>query len=127
METENSDCFKEISDTLSQIKCPQHPDRNLSDLLSKMIDTKLELNNDRLYLDQFEDISLRIKKSGQYLNEKKEREKLLKYLQDYSSNVQPSKNLLDTPKNKPEEGAEGEGEATPITQVNFVEDYYTEI
>ena len=41
METENSDCFKEISDTLSQIKCPQHPDRNLSDLLSKMIDTKL--------------------------------------------------------------------------------------
>ena len=102
METENSDCFKEISDTLSQIKCPQHPDRNLSDLLSKMIDTKLELNNDRLYLDQFEDISLRIKKSGQYLNEKKEREKLLKYLQDYSSNVQPSKNLLDTPKNKPE-------------------------
>ena len=68
METENNDSYKEISDTLSKITCPQHPDKNLSDLLSKMIDTKLELNNDRLYLDQFEDISLRIKSSGQYIN-----------------------------------------------------------
>ena len=69
METESTDSFKEISDTLSSIHCPQHPDKNLSGLLSKMIDTKLELNNDRLYLDQFEDISLRIKSSGQYLKE----------------------------------------------------------
>ena len=127
METENNDSYKEISDTLSKITCPQHPDKNLSDLLSKMIDTKLELNNDRLYLDQFEDISLRIKSSGQYINSNSEREKLLKYLQDYSSNIKAEKDLLDTPKNKAEEGAEGEGEAeaTPITQVNFVEDYYS--
>ena len=100
METENTDSFKEITDTLSQIKCPQHPDKNLSDLLSKMLDTKLELNNDRLYLDQFEDISLRIKSSGHYLDSNSEREKLFKYLQDYSSNVQARKELLETPKNK---------------------------
>ena len=125
METENTDSYKEISDTLSQIKCPQHPDKNLSDLLSKMLDTKLELNNDRLYLDQFEDISLRIKSSGHYIDENSEREKLFKYLQDYSSNVKARKELLETPKNKAEEGGEGEAEATPITQVNFVEDYYS--
>ena len=125
METENTDSYKEISDTLSQIKCPQHPDKNLSDLLSKLLDTKLELNNDRLYLDQFEDISLRIKTSGHYLDENSEREKLFKYLKDYSSNVQARKELLETPKNKAEEGGEGEAEATPITQVNFVEDYYS--
>ena len=125
METENIDSYKEISDTLSQIKCPQHPDKNLSDLLSKLLDTKLELNNDRLYLDQFEDISLRIKTSGHYLDENSEREKLFKYLKDYSSNVQARKELLETPKNKAEEGGEGEAEATPITQVNFVEDYYS--
>ena len=125
METENCDPFQEISATLSQIKCPQHPDKNLSDLLSKMLDTKLELNNDRLYLDQFEDISLRIKSSGHYLNEESEKEKLLKYLQDYTSNIQSKKDLLETPKNKAEEGAEGEAEATPITQVNYVDDYYT--
>ena len=70
METENNDSYKEISDTLSQITCPQHPDKNLSDLLSKMIDTKLELNNDRLYLDQFEDISLRIKSSLKFRTRK---------------------------------------------------------
>ena len=125
METEIVDPFQEISTTLSQIKCPQHPDKNLSTLLSKMIDTKLELDNDRLYLDQFEDISLRIKSSGHYINEKSEQEKLLKYLQDYTSNCQSKKELLETPKNKAEEGGEGEGEPTPITQVNFVEDYYT--
>ena len=125
METEIIDPFQEITTTLSQIKCPQHPDKNLSSLLSKMLDTKLELNNDRLYLDQFEDISLRIKSSGYYLKEKSEQEKLLKYLQDYTSNIQSKKDLLETPKNKAEEGGEGEAEATPITQVNFVEDYYT--
>jgi len=51
METENADGYKEISDILSQITFPQHPDKNLSDLLSKMINIKLELNYDYLYLD----------------------------------------------------------------------------
>jgi hypothetical protein len=61
METEAS--FKEINDILANIKSKEG-DQNLLNLLSKMFDTKIELNNDRLYTDQFEDISIRIKKMG---------------------------------------------------------------
>ena len=123
METENQDEFKDISDLLSGIKSSENQDQNLLDLLSKMYDTKLSLNDNGLYIDQFEDISARIKNSGFYLKENFEQEKLMKYLQDFITNIKPKKNLLETPKNKQEEGEEGE--PTPITQVNFVEDYYS--
>ena len=123
METEIKDEFKDISDLLSGIKSARNQDQNLLDLLSKMYDTKLSLNNDGLYIDQFEDISTRIKNSGFYLKEDLDKEKLMKYLQNFTSNIKPKKDLLDTPKNKQEEGEEGE--PTPITQVNFVEDYYS--
>ena len=123
METENQDEFKDISDLLSGIKSSENQDQNLLDLLSKMYDTKLSLNDNGLYIDQFEDISAHIKNSGFYLKENFEQEKLMKYLQDFITNIKPKKNLLETPKNKQEEGEEGE--ATPITQVNYVDDYYT--
>ena len=120
METDNE--FKDVSDLLSGIKS-KDGDNNLLDLLSKMYDTKLELNNNGLYIDQFEDISMRIKQNGTYINDQSSRERLLKYLQDYINNIKSKKVLLDQPKNKPEEG--DEAEPTPITQVNFVEDYYS--
>ena len=120
METDNE--FKDISDLLSGIKS-KDGENNLLDLLSKMYDTKLDLNNNGLYIDQFEDISIHIKKNGTYINEESKRNCLIKYLQDYINNIKPKKTLLDPPKNKPEEG--DEAEPTPITQVNFVEDYYS--
>ena len=120
METENE--FQDISDLLSGIKS-KDGEKNLLDLLSKMYDTKLELNNNGLYIDQFEDISMRIKQNGLYISEEAKRNNLIKYLQDYINNIKPKKNLLDQPKNKAEEG--DEAEPTPITQVNFVEDYYS--
>ena len=123
METEAQDEFKDISDLLSSIKSARNQDQNLLDLLSKMYDTKLSLNDNGLYIDQFEDISARIKNSGFYLKDDFEKEKLMKYLKDFTSNIKSRKDLLDTPKNKQEEGEEGE--PTPITQVNFVEDYYS--
>ena len=123
METETQDEFKDISDLLSGIKSSQNQEENLLNLLSKMYDTKLSLNDNGLYIDQFEDISARIKSNGFYFKENSDKEKLMKYLQDFTSNIQQRKNLLDTPKNKQEEGEEGE--PTPITQVNFVEDYYS--
>ena len=61
METEAQDEFKDISDLLSGIKSSRNQDQNLLDLLSKMYDTKLSLNDNGLYIDQFEDISARIK------------------------------------------------------------------
>ena len=57
METENQDEFKDISDLLSGIKSTKNQDENLLDLLSKMYDTKLSLNDNGQYIDQFEDIS----------------------------------------------------------------------
>ena len=123
METENQDEFKDISDLLSGIKSAKNQDENLLDLLSKMYDTKLSLNDNGQYIDQFEDISARIKNNGFYFKENSDKEKLMKYLQDFTANIKSKKELLDTPKNKQEEGEEGE--PTPITQVNFVEDYYS--
>ncbi len=64
METEAQDEFKDISDLLSGIKSSRNENLNLLDLLSKMYDTKLSLNDNGLYIDQFEDISARIKNSG---------------------------------------------------------------
>ena len=59
METENA--FKEISEMLSEIKSSDG-NNNLLELLSKLLYTKIELDNDQLYTDQFEDISIKIKK-----------------------------------------------------------------
>ena len=133
METENA--YKEISEMLSEIKSNDGTS-NVLDLLSKLLDTKIELDNDQLYTDQFEDISIKIKKNGYYIKDSLKRESLLKYLEDYSRNIKPKKDLLKPPMNKAEgeAGGEGEGEGggaeqenegTPITQVNFVEDYYS--
>ena len=88
METDNE--FKDISDLLSGIKS-KDGENNLLDLLSKMYDTKLDLNNNGLYIDQFEDISIHIKKNGTYINEESKRNCLIKYLQDYINNIKPKK------------------------------------
>ena len=82
METENA--YKEISEMLSEIKS-NDGGSNVLDLLSKLLDTKIELDNDQLYTDQFEDISLKIKKNGFYIKDSLKRESLLKYLEDYSN------------------------------------------
>ena len=109
METENA--YKEISQMLSEIKSSEG-EENLLDLLSKLLDTKIELDNDQLYTDQFEDISIKIKKNGFYIKDSLKRESLLKYLEDFSKNIKPKKDLLKTPMNKAEGegGGEGEGE-----------------
>ena len=122
METDKE--FQEITDLLSSIKSKEG-DKNLLDLLSKMFETKVELNNNRLYTDQFEDISIRIKQNGTYLNSQQKRQSLIKYLEDYIKNIKPKKDLLAPPVNKAEEGGDAEAEPTHITQVNFVEDYYS--
>ncbi len=133
METENA--YKEISQMLSEIKS-EDGESNVLELLSKLLDTKIELDNDQLYTDQFEDISIKIKKNGFYIKDSLKRESLLKYLDDFSKNIKSKKDLLKPPMNKAEGegggegegeggGAEPENEGTPITQVNFVEDYYS--
>ena len=59
METES--VFKEISELLENIKSSDG-NENLLDHLSKMFGVKLLLNDDKKYVDLFEDISIRLKK-----------------------------------------------------------------
>ena len=117
----NSDLiYNEISEVLSQIRSSKSDD-NLLGLLSKMMDTKIALDDDRKYTDFFEDISLRIKTEGHYLDDERRREVLMKALEDFAGNVKPEKELLAAPVNTPEDP---EGEVTPITSINYVPDYH---
>ena len=118
METEI--IFKEISELLGDIKASEG-EGNLLDHLSKMFGVKLLLNDDKKYVDLFEDISIRLKKNGKYLNDEEKHQNLLTFLTQYIENIKKEKTLLDPPMNKPE----GEEEPTPITAVNYVADYYT--
>ena len=118
METDKE--YEEIANLLSSIKSSDGT-HDLLELLTKMFETKLALNNNQLYTDLFEDISLHIKTNGTYIDPSLKRESLLKYLDVFMKNINSKKELLSPPMNKPE----GEGEEpTPITQVNFVDDYY---
>ena len=94
---------------LSEIKSSDG-EGNLLELLSKLLDTKIELDNDQLYTDQFEDISIKIKKNGFYIKDSLKRESLLKYLGDFTKNIKSEKDLLKPPMNKPEGEPAGEGE-----------------
>jgi hypothetical protein len=86
-----------------------------------MFGVKLLLNDDKKYVDLFEDISIRLKKTGKYLNDEEKHQNLLNYLTQYIENIKKEKTLLEQPMNKPE----GEEEPTPITAVNYIADYYT--
>ena len=107
MATESA--YKEMSEMLSEIKSSDG-ESNLLELLSKLLDTKIELDNYQLYTDQFEDISIKIKKNGFYIKDSLKRESLLKYLEDFTKNIKPEKDLLKPPMNKPEGEPAGEGE-----------------
>ena len=119
METENQ--FQELITQLEEIKS-QISDENILNLLSKMFEFKQETNDDDFYMDRFEDIALKIKNSGKYFNDESKRECLLKFLESFSENIKPLKTLLEPLMQKPEEP---DGEATPITAVNFIADYHS--
>ena len=118
METENQ--FQELITQLEEIKS-QISDENILNLLSKMFEFKQETNDDDFYMDRFEDIALKIKNSGKYFNDESKRECLLKFLESFSENIKPLKTLLEPLMQKPEEP---DGEATPITAVNFIANHF---
>ena len=73
-------------------------------------------------MDRFEDIALKLKTTGKYDNPELKRESLLNYLESFSQNIKPTKTLLEPLMQKPEDP---EGEAQPITTVNFISDYHS--
>ena len=84
---------------------------NLFEHLNKMYQVKKEMNDDIKYSDLFEDISIRIKKEGNYGKET--------HITQQSPPDPKIKELLS-----PLTRAEGEGaEKVPVTNVNFVPDY----
>ena len=84
---------------------------NLFEHLNKMYQVKKEMNDDLKYSDLFEDISIRIKKDGEYIKDK--------VIPPQTPPDEKIKELLS-----PLARAEGEGaEKVPVTNVNFVPDY----
>ena len=118
METET--LYQELISQLEEIKSQTSKETILS-LLTKMFEFKQETNDNDFYMDRFEDIALKIKKNGEYFNDKEKRECLEKYLSSFTENIKKKKSLLEPLMQKPEDP---EGEATPITAVNFIEDYH---
>lgn len=93
---------------------------NLYDHLQKMFDVKLHIQNDDKFFDLFEDISLRLKQQGYYI-EPENKEKNLKTYLDYFTKASAGKKKLLDPLVKKEPDAED----VPITNVGFVPDYHS--
>ena len=119
METENK--FQEIISQLEEIKSSTN-DENIINLILKLIEFKQETNDHVFYLARFEVIALKLKTTGKYDNPELKRESLLNYLQSFSQNIKPTKTLLEPWIQK---SNDQEGEAKPITTVNFISDYHS--
>ena len=100
-----------LAKILSNIKS-KDGEKNLFQHLNKMYEIKKLMNDDIKYNDLFEDISLRIKEKGSYIQkEKKEEKKDIKLYEN-------EKKLLSTLTKQ-----EGEGEAAAVGSINFIPDY----
>jgi len=110
----------DLHNLLSKIKSKEI-DRNLYDHLLKLYETQIEMNDEKRFLDLFEDISLKLKKTdGNYLEEEAEKslKSLYSYLEEFCKSAKSRKALIEPLTKK-----EGE-EVTPVTQVGFVPEYY---
>jgi len=118
METANVQ--SELYNLLSKIKSKES-DKNIYDHLLKLYETQIEMNDDKKFLDLFEDISLKLKLTdGKYFEEEAERnlKSLFSYLEEFCISAKGRKALIEPLTKK-----EGE-EVTPVTQVGFVPEYY---
>lgn len=110
----------ELHNILSKIKSKES-DKNLYDHLLKLYETQIEMNDEKRFLDLFEDISFKLKKTdGKYLEEESEKslKSLFCYLEEFCKSAKSRKALIEPLTKK-----EGE-EVTPVTQVGFVPEYY---
>ena len=113
METETK-----VHDLLFKIKSSQDPNYTLYHHLQKLYQVKLEMNNDEMFLDLFEDISLRLKKEGKYILEDMIDKNIFLYLEEFCKNVNKKKSLIN-PLMKPETET-----PEPFGPVGNVPEYY---
>jgi len=118
---DNKDFESTKNEVMSLLKSIHNSDKtqNLYDHLQLMFDTKLILQDDDKFLDQFEDISYRIKQSGFFFPPDNKENRIKTYLEYFTKAVQSKKKLLE-----PLVKIEDEN-VTPITNVGFVPDYYS--
>lgn len=122
METESQ--YKELLSELENIRSSDGA-KTLLDHLSNMFKVKLEMGDDIKYNDLFEDISIRLKHQGYYINETLSKEHLHKFLSDFSQNIPKQKSLLKPLTKKDEDVGEDEVEKEiPVESVNYVPDYH---
>lgn len=119
-ETEKSSKMKqmEVQELLNAIKSSSKKD-NLYTHLQMLYDTKIQMNDDKKFIDLIEDISLRIKTNGKYFNEAEIVDSLHRYLEEFNKNSKKKKNLID-----PLVKLEEDGTITPITSVSYIPEYH---
>ena len=108
---------KDVYQLLHSIKSKDGK-QNLYDHIQKLYETKIEINDDKVFLDLLEDISIRIKVEGKYYNDDRARESILKYLTDFNKNSKAIKTLL-APLTKIDDPTE------IITQTPYVPEYHS--
>ena len=101
--------------------------QNLYTHIKELLKTKSAMNDNEKFNDLFEDISLRLKQLGYYLKDDDDLsseyiQKILKEPQLIQTilNQYNKEKILLKPPSKAEEG----GETQPITNINFIPDYY---
>ena len=102
-----------LSQILSNIKSRDET-TNLMEHLNKMYSTKKLMNDDVKYNDLFEDISIRIKKKGEYMTDE-DKPKDINYI------IDENEKKMFNPLTKAEGGENAEPQ--PVTSINFVPDY----
>lgn len=117
MKTDSND---EAITLLKSIVSKNNKDQNLLSHIQKLFETKIEMENDRKFLDLLEEISLKIKKDGCYFTDKSSNGPLMSYLKDFNGNIDKVKELLDPLVNKGEDGSDPQ----PVGTINNVPEYH---
>jgi radial spoke head protein 4A len=118
METGNVQ--ENLFELLSSIKSKDGK-TNIYEHLTKLFETQMEMNDDKKFLDLFEDISLKLKLTGgKYLDEEAEKihNSLFTYLEEFNNSAKTKKTLIE-----PLVKRDGD-EIVPITNVGYVPEYH---
>lgn len=105
----------EIKRLVSSVKSKSDNNMNLYEHFEKLLLTKMEINDDKKFLDLLEDISIRIKKTGHYIDKNECVEALRNYLTEYNKNVNSKKLIVEDIVKKPDDDQ---------PKVGYVPDYH---
>lgn len=118
LETDKHQNNNDVYHLLSQIHS-EDKQNHLYGHLQKLYETKMEMNDDKKFIDLLEDISIRIKKDGKYFNKEHTKTSLFHYLEEFNKNAKKKKELIEPLTTKDPDG----GEPTKIASVSFVPEY----